>query len=393
MRVLLLASHPVQWAAPLYRLYAADQRLELTVAYCMLHGVTPALDRDFGVEVKWDVPLLDGYKWILSRNWSVRPAPMQVMGLVNPGLWRIIRRGRFDVVVICGYRGISYWIAAVAARLSGCSVVLATDANSLESAKGHSWKSRIKAFFLPRLIQWFDAVLVPSTAAARFARDMGTKADNVFMAPYVVDNDFFLDGADRSDRHETRGHWAVPEDAFVALFCGKLVPWKRPQDLLLAAREIGGMYVVYAGDGPLRGELGDLARELGIEERVRFLGFENQTRLPAIYRAADVLVLPSAYEPFGLVVNEAFATGTPAIVSAACGSAGDLVHEGSTGFVVEAGKVDDLADRLHRLAADPALRAAMGERAQARVKEWGPAQNASAFADACLALATRARVN
>jgi glycosyltransferase involved in cell wall biosynthesis len=153
------------------------------------------------------------------------------------------------------------------------------------------------------------------------------------------------------------------------------------------------MYVVYAGDGPLRSELEDLAAELGMAERVRFLGFENQSGLPAVYRAADVLVLPSAYEPFGLVVNEAFATGIPAIVSAACGSAGDLVREGSTGFVVEVGEVDDLADRLHRLAADPELRAAMGERAQARLKDWGPAQNASAFADACLALAVRARVN
>lgn len=389
----MLASHPVQWAVPLYRLYALDPRIELTVAYCMLHGVTPSLDRDFGVKVKWDVPLLDGYKWVLSRNWSVRPAPMRVMGLINPGLWRIARRGRFDVAFICGYMGISYWIAAVAARLSGSTVVLATDANSLGSADGQSWKSRIKSLLLPRIIKWFDAVLVPSTVAATFAREMGTKAGDVFMAPYVVDNDFFRGGADHSERKETRASWTVPDGAFVALFCGKLVSWKRPQDVLLAANEINGAYVVYAGDGPMRGELEELARKLGVVDRVRFLGFMNQSSLPAVYRAADVLVLPSAYEPFGLVVNEAFATGTPAVVSAACGSAGDLVRDGVTGFVVGVGKVDGLADRLRRLANDPGLRSAMGERAQARIKEWGPPQNASAFADACLALAARAKVS
>ncbi len=393
VRVLLVASHPVQYSAPLYRLYAADRRLELTVAYCMLQGVTAARDRDFGVDVKWDVPLLDGYRWTLTRNWSIRPAPMHVMGLVNPGVWRLIRRGRFDVVVVYGYRGISYWIAAAAARLSGSPVVLATDARSLESAKGRSWKLRTKAFLVPRLVQRFDAVLVPSTAAARFAQELGVPAANVFMAPYVVDNDFFQDGANRSDRQETRWRWGVPEGAFVGLFCGKLVPWKRPQDLLLAARKIGNMYVVYAGDGSSRRDLEHLAGQLGMEERVRFLGFANQSELPAIYRAADVLVLPSAYEPFGLVVNEAFAAGVPAIVTAACGSAGDLVREGSTGFVVEVGDVDGLADRLGLLATDPILRAGMAQHARARVKEWGPIQNASAFADACLTLATRARIN
>jgi glycosyltransferase involved in cell wall biosynthesis len=378
---------------PLYRLYAIDRRLDLTVAYCMLHGVRPSLDRDFGVKVKWDVPLLDGYKWILSRNWSIRPEPMRVMGLVNPGLWRIVRRGHFDVAVICGYMGISYWIAALAARMSGSAVVLATDANSLESAKGHSWKSRIKSFVVPRLFNWFDAVLVPSTAAASFAREVGTEARDVFMAPYVVDNDYFREGAKRSDRNETRRRWSVPDGAFVALFCGKLVPWKRPQDVLLAAKQIKDVHVVYAGDGPLRGELQRLARTQGVEDRVHFLGFVNQSSLPAVYRAADVLVLPSAFEPFGLVVNEAFACGTPAIVSAACGSAGDLVRDGTTGFVVEVGKAEDIADRLHRLVADPLLRAAMSERAQERVGEWGPAENARAFAEACLALATRARVS
>jgi len=109
-----------------------------------------------------------------------------------------------------------------------------------------------------------------------------------------------------------------------------------------------------------------------------------------MYRGADVLVLPSSYEAFGLVVNEAFAAGIPAIVSAACGSAGDLVRDGITGYVVAVGDVDILADRLELLSADPALWATMAEHARARVGEWGPTQNAIAFADMCATLATRA---
>jgi glycosyltransferase involved in cell wall biosynthesis len=359
----------------------------------MLQGVNPTLDQEFGVKVKWDVPLIDGYKWVLTRNWSVRPAPMQMLGLINPGLWRLIRRGRFDVVIVSGYRGISYLIAAAAAKVSGSSVVLAIDTHTLESLTPSSWKRKVKAFMLPRIMRWFDAVLVPSTTAARFARDLGMNESRVFMAPYVVDNDFFRDGANRSDRAQVRRLWDIPPEAFVGLFCGKLISWKRPQDLLLAAHKVSDMYVVFAGDGPLRGEMKQLAGELGIEHRVRFLGFANQSELPAIYRAADVLVLPSSYEAFGLVVNEAFAAGITAIVSAECGSAGDLVRDGSTGFVVGVGAIEEMADRLQRLADDPALRASMGEQARKRLTEWGPAQNADAFALACMALATRARVN
>ena len=106
-----------------------------------------------------------------------------------------------------------------------------------------------------------------------------------------------------------------PSDAPVALFVAKLVPWKRPQDLLKAAARVEGLHVVLAGSGPLRPELEALAAQKDLSGRVHFLGFVNQSQLPAIYAAADFLVLPSEYEPFGVVVNEAFASGRTAIVS------------------------------------------------------------------------------
>src|ERR1700730_17897285 len=384
VRVLQVSSHPVQYHPPIYRRYAADPRLSLTVAYCSLKGATLSYDRDFGVEVAWDVPLLlEGYPWIATRNWSSQTAADRLLGLVNPGLWRVVRQGRFDVIIVPGYRALSYWIAALAGRLSGSAVVLASDATSLSSAKADSWKANVKALLLPWLVRAFDGVLVPSTSAARFARTLGMPAERIFMAHYVIDNDFFRDRSRVVDRKAVRLGWAIPDRATVALFSGKLVPWKRPGDLLVAAASLDDVYVVYAGDGVLRSELEDAAATLGMTDRVLFLGFVNQTELPAVYRAADVLVLPSAYEAFGLVVNEAFACGVPAIVSSACGSAGDLVRDGLTGYVVGAGDVESLKSRLRTLAADPALRKAMSERATARLEDWGPKQHAEAFAAAC----------
>src|SRR5271168_601617 len=72
LRVLLIGTHPVQYSSPMFRLYANDPRLEIQVAYCSLQGAEAEFDRDFGVEVKWDVPLLEGYPWVEvpNRSWS-----------------------------------------------------------------------------------------------------------------------------------------------------------------------------------------------------------------------------------------------------------------------------------------------------------------------------------
>jgi glycosyltransferase involved in cell wall biosynthesis len=385
--VLLVPSHPVQYNAPIYRLYASDPRLSITVAYCDLGGANKMHDPDFGVEVAWDVPVLEGYPWMALRNWSRRAGADRLFGLVNPELWRTVAEGDFDVVVVYGYRALSFWIATAAARRAGSAVVLAMDAHSLGSTSGGSWKARLKRLLLPRLAGIFDGLLVPSSAGAAFAETLGIPSKRVFLAPYVVDNDFFDQRSRVEDRPAIRDSWGIPPGAPVALFAGKLVPWKRPGDLLKAVADADGLYAVYAGDGALHAELERTAAGLGVAERVRFLGFVNQSGLPAVYRAADVLVLPSEHEPFGLVVNEAFACGVPAIVSSACGSAGDLVREGITGYVVGVGDVTTLAARLRLLAADPQLRQRLGEGARARIADWGPKQNAEGFAGACVCLA------
>jgi len=99
-RVLVLATHVVQYASPLYRALSSDPRLETLVAYCSLQGSEPGFDPEFGVQVQWDVPLLDGYKWVHVPNKSLRPRLGHFFGLWNPGLWKLIRKGNFDAVVI-----------------------------------------------------------------------------------------------------------------------------------------------------------------------------------------------------------------------------------------------------------------------------------------------------
>ena len=377
-RVLIVATHPVQYASPQFRELQADPRIDVTVAYLSMYGTERDIDPDFGVARAWDIDLLGGYSWTHVTNHSPKSDIRGFLGLLNPGLWSLIRRGRFDVVVCYGYRSASAWIAISAARASGSKFVWTTDATGLEPRDRSSIKGAMKSILLPRVFALASAAIVPSTGAQRFVLSLGVPSAHVFVTPYAVDNAFFSEGAKASDPKSMRKELGIPSDAFVALFVGKLASWKRPQDLLLALRAVSGAWGLFVGEGESRHELEALAARIGVDERAVFAGFRNQSELPGCYAAADVLVLPSEYEPFGLVVNEAFASGIPAIVSDRCGAVGDLVIDGVTGFVYRAGDVNALAAHLGNLMRDPLTRRRVSQRAQAQIATWGPKQNLEA---------------
>ena len=141
-------------------------------------------------------------------------------------------------------------------------------------------------------------------------------------------------------------------------------------------------YLVFVGDGPLRSALESEAGLLGIAEKLRFLGFVNQTGLPEIYTASDVFVLPSEHEPFGVVVNEAMLCQCPVIVSDRVGAGFDLVRDSETGFVFAMGDVTDLADTLRRAMSDRVRLRRMGEASRLRMAHWSPDDSIAAFVQA-----------
>jgi len=160
-RSLLVASHPVQYAAPLFRQMAQHPKLDIEVAYCSLQGAEQARDSEFGVEFKWDIPLLEGYPWVKIDNKSPWPGLGRFFGLINPGLWRLIASGGYDVVVIyTGYMYLSFWIALVAAKFHRRVLIFGTDGHEVGSKEGKRWKTKVKRVFWPRLFGLADVVLI-----------------------------------------------------------------------------------------------------------------------------------------------------------------------------------------------------------------------------------------
>jgi glycosyltransferase involved in cell wall biosynthesis len=374
---------------------AGHPRLNIQVAYCSLQGAEAGVDPEFGVQVKWDVPLLEGYPWVDVPNKSLRPGLGRFFGLTNPGLWKLVGLGGYDAVVVhTGYVYASFWIVAAAAKLHKVPILFGTDATGLEPRSRSRWRIWIKRLVLPAILRIATVVLAPSAATADYLHSLGVAKGRIVVTPFVVDNGYWTKRAAQVDRVSVRSGWGCTDGQPVVLFCAKLQPWKRPQDVLraFAKTRVHDARLVMAGEGPMRAELEAEAKRLGVSERVAFTGFVNQTELPGFYRSADIVVLPSEYDPCPVVVCEAMLCGCPVILSDKIRGRKELVRSGETGFSYPCGDVGALAETLRSALTDRQKLKQMGMAASKRMETWSPIQNIQGLVQAVsqsLALAAR----
>ncbi len=383
-RLLIVATHVVQYSSPLFRQMAQHPQLDIEVAYCSLRGAEGGMDADFGREVRWDVPLLDGFAWTLLPNRARRPGPGHFWGFLNTALWTKLRSGHYEAVFLStGYRCATFWIGLLAAKLNGVAVLFGTDAISVAPRDGAPWKALVKRWFWRWLFRLADQVTAPSTGTKELMLSLHIPEERIALTPYVVDNQWWITQAATVNRQTVREQWKVPANSTVLLFCAKLQPWKRPLDVLHAFAKINdpNVVLVFAGDGPLQSQIKREAEELKVADRVRLLGFVNQSELPSVYRSSDVLVLPSEYEPFGVVVNEALLCGCVAAVSDRVGAGRDLIRP-DNGFIFPCGDVNRLAQILHQIVCNPGILQKMSNSSQKLMEEWSPAENVRAYVEA-----------
>jgi len=368
-RVACLVSHPIQYQAPLFRYLAARPGIDLTVFFLSDLSVRAYPDAGFGVNVKWDVPLLDGYR----HEFLPRVGSGSGLSFWRPwtfGLRARLRRGRFDALWVHGYAHRGCLAGIAAAKSLGIPVMLRGESNLL-SETDDALKLGVKRIAIPALLRTIDAMLAIGRLNREYYLHYGVGADRIFAMPYAVDNEFFRSAADRArpERETLRVDLRLKPGRAVILFASKMQPHKRAGDLLEAYVRLSSdgiaepaPYLIFAGDGEDRAQLEHRATALKWDS-IRFIGFRNQSELPALYDLCDVFVLPSEREPWGLVVNEAMNAGKVVIVSDRVGAGPDLVDNGLNGFIYPARDVAALADRLRQLLENPEHRAAMGARA------------------------------
>ena len=395
-RLAVVLSHPTQYYSPWFRRIAALGAIDLRVYYLWDFGVQARHDRDFGQALRWDIPLMDGYMSEFVPNRSPDPGTHHFSGLDNPGLARRLAQARPDAILLFGYAYRSQLGVMLSPRLAGVPLMLRGDSHDL--ARPCGFKSTAGRLARRILFRRFARVLAVGKANAAYFRDNGVPAAHIRFVPHCVDNDRFRAGAgDASVRAMAlRRELGIAVHATVVLFAGKFEQKKRPLDLLAAFLRIereapagsAGAVLLLVGSGVLEEELRRMAGD-ALGRSVFFCAFQNQSQMPAVYAAADLLALASFGngETWGLAVNEAMNLARPCLVSSHVGCGPDLVREGETGWLFKAGDPDALHAALERaFAAGPVGRARMGRLAQARVEEYSFDVAAAALRDALASL-------
>lgn len=387
-KLVAVESHPIQYKAPLFRTLAEDDRFDLTVLYAMIPDARHQGD-GFGVDFEWDVPLLEGYRYEVLENRARHPSVTCFNGCDTPGVYAWLKKNRPDAVLVNGWVVKTCIQTLLACRRLGIPCIVRGEANLLRPRAW--WKHACHRL----LLRHYSAYLAIGSASRDFYLFHRCPEDRIFLAPYVVDNAWFArEAAVRTGKRDIlRKAFGIASDSIVFLFCGKLEPKKRPLDAIRASQQVSASQhssvsavLLLVGDGPLMDECRGFAEQHNLP--VKFTGFMNQSRLPDAYAAADVLVLPSdAGETWGLVVNEAMASGRAAIVSRSVGCCRDLIIEGKTGFSFDTGDVSALASHLQHYLAEPGLAARQGVAASQRIDHYGFREVTDGLAravDACL---------
>ncbi len=369
VRIAVFATHPVQYHAALWRALASAPGVDLEVFYFSDISVRGGVDPGFGVPVSWDVPVLAGYRHrFLSRDADIR----RTWGIRIEDPHGILGSGRFDWVLLQGYTHAFERQVVRAARRLGIRVLLRGEFT--DATRG----GRVRSFAKKAYLRWFyshvDRFCYLGEAAKHHLLGMGISGERMTFSPYHVDTDLFEDQFRRFSRESARVELGIPSNAAVVLFSGKFIPRKDPLLLLDALGRLdarGSIHAIFLGTGPLKREVAAKGCAL-LGKRFHAPGFVNQSELGLYFAAADVLVLPSRYETWGLVVNEAMQFGLPVVVSDRVGCRLDLVRPGKTGFVFPVGDPERLAAVLRNVVEDRDLARAMGTEARRLIEQYTP---------------------
>lgn len=372
-KVVLITEIISPYRIPVFNEIAKNPEIDLTVFF--LAETEP--DRSWRVEkekIRFRYEVLPGIRIPLRGRFPV---------FFNPGIVSRLKVNDPDVVISGGYHHPSCLLALSYARRHGKQFLL--------WCESHAESIREKYFpfnlYRNRFIRACDGFIVPGRKSLDFIQSFGINGRKGWIAPNAVDNNFFSNEvqASREKAEANKKKRGFPSK--IILYVGRLVDSKGIPVLLKAFQAISNRWndvgLVLVGEGRDKKKYMGFCKQHRLEN-VFFEGFKQQEELFFYYGLADLFVLPSLREEWGLVLNEAAASGLPLISTDVTGGAYDLIDEGKNGFRVPAGDVDLLQQRILTILNNPQLKSDMGEYSRRKSEQFSPARCAEGFANAIL---------
>lgn len=342
INAVIVTNAPAPYRVPGWRKVSEAEDIDLAVIYC----AQPHIDATLGaVAHGFATHFLTGRYRAMERRFMH----------VDPGVWALLNRLRPDVVITTGYIP-TYLFAFAWAVMHGVPHVAMTDGTA-QSERLLSWLHR----FVRRIVFSRSASFVGACGGSRdLFRQYGVPGYRIHLSQLCTDNDRF-----------SRPGSAAPSDF---IFCGRFMSHKRPLFAMDVAKEVAMLLgrrtsIDFVGSGVMESDMRDYAAKISDFVDTRFHGYVTQAELPSRYADARIFLFPSEWDPWGVVANEACAAGLPVIVSPHAGVAGELVLDGSNGYVREL-NVAQWAEAAVSLLTDGALYSRFSKSSRERVAEY-----------------------
>jgi glycosyltransferase involved in cell wall biosynthesis len=299
-------------------------------------------------------------------------------------LWRSLGRlRRGDVVHLAGWGHPLLVVALLMGKLRGLRVFIESDTSTGQAVGG--MKNFVKRVTYPTFFRLADHFLPGGKRQAAYLSTYGVPSTKTTTAQMTVDVTSimrYFAAADNATRDALRARLGYANDTVAVLYLSRLEPSKGVADLLDAFADIalrrGDVRLMIAGSGSLDSSVRDAA---AVNPQISYLGRLTGTEVLDAFVASDIVVAPSRFEPWGLVINEAMACGRPVVATDRVGCVDDLVTHGETGFIVPAEAPRALADALELLASNDRLREKMGAAAMRRITPWTLQNEAAILVD------------
>ncbi|NOZ34236.1 MAG: glycosyltransferase family 4 protein [Chlorobi bacterium] len=341
-KLAIIITHPIQYYSPLFKLLSERKKIRIKVFYTWEQSKKKVFDKKFGKEIKWDIPLLDGYDYTFVKNISKNPNSGTFNGVINPDLNKEIKDWNADAILVFGWNHHSHF-KAMRYFKGKIPVYFRGDSTLIDILP--KFRKFARNLTLSFIYKFVDFAFYVGTNNKAYYKKFGLKENQLIFAPHAVDNDRFSDTIGEYSEKAVlwRTKLGFSNNDIVFLFVGKFEKKKNPLLLTEVAKYFLQYKFLFVGNGKLESEMKKKAGK-----NVIFIPFQNQSLMPVVYRLGDVYVLPSQGpdETWGLAVNEAMACGNAVLVSDKVGCAIDLVKNNENGFIFNSKNIDDLKEKI-----------------------------------------------
>ncbi len=357
-KVVFIISHPIQYYVPLLQGLSNNKDLDIVVLYTWGENSIAKFDPGFNRVVEWDMPLLDGYKYEFLTNISADPGTHHFNGINNPDIIKRINELKPDKLVVFGWSFKSH-LKVLKTFKGKIPIYFRGDSHLLTET--NFIKNILRRIYLTWIYKHIDFAIAVGTQNKLYYKCMGLKDSQILFAPHAIDDKRFLDNT------EIDKSIPFPINNIKFIYVGKFEYRKDLETLIQAKLLLKDLScsLILVGNGPDEEKLKSIARE---DKNIHFIDFVNQAKIPSVYKMADVFVLPSISETWGLGINEAMNSGLAIIASDKVGSAIDLVR--NNGYIFKNGDIKDLSNKMKCLIEDRDLLEDFKKSSIKSIKDW-----------------------